>query len=305
MRRDTRGISIADLPWTDWVRLHRPLQWTKNLVVLSALVFGGQADSPSHVVRAFIAVLAFVLVSSAGYIWNDWWDRERDRVHPEKCHRPIASGQVEPSAALVWGACLLITAAALSLLVSPSLIAIIAIYTLLMVAYTTYLKHMPVLDVVVIAVGFVLRAVAGAVAVDVAMSRWLLVCTLLLSLFLGYGKRRHEFISLGRRAALHRPALGFYSMRLLDGLILTTAGLTLLAYTAYAATTATVTTHWPMLLTVPIVAFAVGRYLGLVFRHNSGGSPEAILVRDRPLVLAIGCWALAMVAILARFQVGP
>lgn len=302
MRRDTLGASIAELPWADWVRLHRPLQWTKNLVVLSALVFGGQADSASHVVMALTAVLSFMLVSSAGYIWNDWWDRERDRVHPEKRHRPIASGRVEPGAALLWGTSLLVAALALSLLVSPALLAIIAIYALLMGAYTTHLKHVPVLDVVVIAVGFVLRAVAGAVAVDVAMSRWLLVCTLLLSLFLGYGKRRHEFISLGQRAALHRPALGLYSVRLLNGLILTTASLTLLAYTAYAATTATVTTHWPMVVTVPIVVFAVGRYLILIFRHNSGGSPEAILVRDRPLILAIGSWAVAIIAVLARFQ---
>lgn len=302
MRRDSLGASITEVPWTDWVRLHRPLQWTKNLVVLSALVFGGQADSASHVVMALIAVVSFVLVSSAGYIWNDWWDRERDRVHPEKRHRPIASGRVDPGAALCWGAGLLLAASALSLLVSPALLAIVAIYVLLMGAYTTHLKHIPVLDVVVIAIGFVLRAVAGAVAVDVAMSRWLLVCTLLLSLFLGYGKRRHEFVSLGRRAALHRPALGLYSVTLLNGLIVTTASLTLLAYTAYAATTATVTTHWPMLLTVPIVVLAVGRYLILIFRHNSGGSPEAILVRDRLLILAIGSWTLAMVAVLARFQ---
>jgi len=304
MRRDTTsGASIVDVSWIDWARLHRPLQWTKNLIVLSALVFGGQADSIPHVVSALITVLAFVLVSSAGYIWNDWWDRERDRLHPEKRHRPIASRQVDPSAALFWAGGLLVTASALSLLVSPALLAIIAIYTLLTGTYTIYLKHVPVLDVVVIAVGFVLRAVAGAVAVDVSMSSWLLVCTLLLSLFLGYGKRRHEFITLGQRAALHRPALGLYSVRLLDGLILTTAGLTLLAYTAYAATTATVTTHWPMLLTVPIVLFAVGRYLVLIFRHNSGGSPEAILVRDLPLILAIGGWTLAMVAVLAFFQV--
>jgi 4-hydroxybenzoate polyprenyltransferase len=283
--------------------MHRPVQWIKNAVVLSAVVFGGQTDSPSRVASALVAVLAFCLVSSAGYIWNDWWDRDRDRLHPEKRLRPIASGRVPPQAALLWSIGLLISASTLSLLISASLFTVIAIYIVLSGAYTIFLKHIPVFDVVVLSIGFVLRAIAGAVAVDVPMSRWLLVCTLLLALFLGFGKRRHELLTLGERAVMHRPALAGYSTRMLNGLTGISAGLTLLAYTGYAAMTPTVTTHWPMLMTVPVVAFAIVRYLFLIFRRNMGGSPESILLHDVPLILTITIWSVGIVALLMRFQV--
>lgn len=282
--------------------MHRPVQWSKNAVVLSALVFGGQAGSSSQVARALLAVLAFCLVSSAGYIWNDWGDRDRDRLHPEKRLRPIAARRIRPAAALAWSVALFFSSLFLSLLVSPLLLLVVAVYGGLMATYTSRLKHIPVLDVVVIAVGFVLRAIAGAVAVDVPMSRWLLVCTFLLALFLGFGKRRHEFVTLGKTAVKHRPALGGYSRGMLNGLIAVTSALTLVAYIAYAATTPTVSTHWPMLLTVPLVAFAIGRYLVLVLRHDSGGSPEMLLVRDVPLIVVIVFWTLAIMAVLSRFQ---
>lgn len=294
---------MADQAWTDWVHLHRPVQWTKNAVVLSALVFGGRTGSVQDVANALAAVTAFCLVSGAGYIWNDWWDRDRDRSHPEKRHRPIASGRIQAGAALVWGAGLLTVASIVSLLVSPSLFLVIAVYAGLMAVYSIRLKHIAVLDVVIIAIGFVLRAIAGAVAVDVLISRWLLVCTFLLALFLGFGKRRHEFVTLGQRAIQHRPALGRYSEATLNGFILASAGLTLLSYTAYAATTPTVDTHWPMLLTVPPVAFAIGRYLDLLIRKNLGGTPELILLRDVPLIGAIASWALVVMVVLMRFQV--
>jgi len=294
---------VAVASWADWVQLLRPVQWTKNVVVLSALVFGGEAGFPDHVARALVAVLAFCLVSSAGYILNDWRDRDRDRLHPEKRFRPIASGKICERDALRSGGVLLVAAMMLSALVSPSLLAVIVTYGALSAAYTVQLKHVPVIDVVIIAVGFVLRAIAGAVAVDVPMSWWLLVCTFLLALFLGFGKRRHEFVALGYVAEKHRPSLSGYSERVLNGLILATAGSVLLAYTVYAATTPTVTVHWPMLLTVPLVTMAIGRYLVLIFHHGSGGSPESILLRDVPLILAIASWALAIVAVLVRFQV--
>ncbi len=283
--------------------LHRPVQWTKNVVVLSALVFGGRADSPAHVANALLAMVTFCLVSSAGYIWNDWWDRERDRLHPEKRFRPIASGKVRPKPALMWSGGLILGASILSLGVSASLFAVIVLYMLLTGAYTARLKLIPVLDVVVLALAFVLRAIAGAVAVDVPMSRWLIVCTVLLALFLGFGKRRHELVTLRERAALHRPSLGAYSEPMLDALIGASAGLTLIAYTAYAATTPTVTMNWPMLTTVPPVAFALGRYVFLIYRHNLGGSPEHILLHDRLLIAAILAWSVLVVALLMRFQV--
>lgn len=302
MRRILHTSLSTERAWMEWLLLHRPVQWTKNAVVLSALVFGGQAGSSTQIARALIAALAFCLVSSAGYIWNDWWDRERDRLHPEKRRRPIASGKIHPRAALLWSGALLVATSSLSLLVSPLLLLVIVVYGVLSAVYTTRLKHLPVLDVVVLALGFVLRASAGAVAVNVPMSRWLLVCTFLLALFLGFSKRRHELVTLGEAAATHRPALGGYSRRVVNGMIVVTAGLTLGAYTVYAATTPTVTPHWPMLLTVPLVAFAIGRYLVLVFRHNAGGSPELLLVRDAPLILIIVSWVLTIAVVLARFQ---
>lgn len=301
-RRSSRSWSEPVPTWLEWVLLHRPVQWTKNAVVLSALIFGGQAGIPSQVARAVVAVLAFCIVSSAGYIWNDLRDRERDRLHPEKRLRPIASCRIRPLAALLWSIALLVVGFGLSILVSPLLLLTVAIYIALMAAYTIRLKHVPLLDVVIIALGFVLRAVAGAFAVDVPMSGWLLVCTFLLALFLGFGKRRNELSTLGEDAAEHRPALRGYSNQRLNALIIATAGLTLIAYTAYAATTPTVTTHWPLLLTAPAVAVAIGRYLVLVYRHNAGGSPEVLLLRDAPLLLAIGIWALAIVAVLSRYQ---
>lgn len=302
MRQHALQPPTARRSSTEWVLLHRPVQWTKNAVVLSALVFGGQAGSSTQIARALIAVVAFCLASSAGYIWNDWRDRERDRLHPEKRLRPIASGRIRPRSALLWSVVLLFASLILSALVSPLLSLVVATYTVLMATYTARLKHLPVIDVVIIATGFVLRAIAGAVAVAVPMSRWLVVCTFLLALFLGFGKRRHELVALGNMAVLHRPALGGYSKRMLNVLIALTAGLTLAAYIGYAATTPTVTTHWPMLLTVPLVAFAIGRYLILVLRRDSGGSPELLLLRDVPLIVAIVCWSLAIGAILVVFQ---
>lgn len=297
-----RQPPVRDLASGPWLRLHRPLQWTKNAVVLSALVFGGRAGDPQDVGRALGAVLAFCAISSAGYIWNDIWDRDRDRLHPDKRDRPIASGCIAPRAALLWSVILLTGALALGGLLSPALVWIEAAYVVLMGAYTIRLKHLPLLDVAVIAAGFVLRAMAGAVAVDVPMSAWLLVCTFLLALILGFGKRRHELVALGAMAARHRPALAGYSRRVLDGLIVASAALALIAYFTYAATTPTVSTNWPMQLTVPFVAFAIGRYLFLVFRRNLGGSPEKVLVLDRPLQVALVGWALAIALALLGFQ---
>lgn len=286
----------------EWLLLHRPVQWIKNVVVLSALVFGGQAGDPSQVARALVAVLAFCLVSSAGYIWNDVRDRERDRLHPEKRLRPIAARRIRPHTAMTWSVGLLTLGLGVSLLVSPLLLLAVGLYSGLMVTYTSRLKHISVLDVVVIALGFVLRAVAGAFAVDVPMSGWLLGCTFLLALFLGFGKRRSELVTLGDMAARHRPSLGGYSGPMLNRLLFATSRLTVIAYTAYAATTPTVTTHWPMLLTAPLVAFAIGRYLVLVYRHNAGGSPETLLLRDTPLILTIVLWVLVVLAVLVRYQ---
>lgn len=277
-----------------WVRLLRPVQWAKNGVVLAALVFGRVYEDPAKVWASLGAVLAFCLISSAGYILNDWLDVERDRHHPLKRARPLASGAIRPRSALILGGALATTALISSLLISPSLALVISVYALLMSAYSVWLKRVVIIDVFVIAAGFLLRAVAGGVAISVPISTWLMLCTVLLALFLGFCKRRNEILTLQERAQLHRVSLRGYTPEILDQFILLTASSTLVAYAMYTFTAESVPTNHAMMITVPIVAFALFRYLYLVYGRALGGAPEVLLFRDAPLLGAIVLWACAV-----------
>lgn len=285
--------------WRSYVRLIRPHQWSKNAVVLAAVVFGGQADQPSQLGKALIAMFAFCLVSSAIYVFNDWHDRAEDRLHPTKCRRPIAAGEVVPGVALGYSVALLVAAIGISLPVSNRLGGVILLYAVLMVIYTLWLRETALLDVLAIAIGFVLRAAAGAVAVSVPLSVWLFACTLLLALLLGLGKRRQELRMLHGDTDHHRPSLAGYAHIDLDRVILGVALFTVGAYTFYTLAVPAYGRSLPMILTAPFVAAAIWRYLYLVFRLNMGGSPEALLVRDRPLFLSIVAWALVVAIVLA------
>jgi len=272
------------------VRLARPQQWVKNAVVLAGVVFAEMADQPWAVAEALLALVAFILASSSIYVFNDLQDVAADRLHPLKQHRPIAAGTVSRSAAARYSIILGAAALVLASLVTPTLGLIVAIYLAMMVAYTLWLKQVAILDVIVIAIGFVLRAVGGAVAVAVPISPWLLTCAFLLALFLGFGKRRAELIGLGSGASLHRLSLQGYTAPLLDQLVGITAVSALVVYTIYTFTSSSVPTNDSMVYTVPLVAFAIFRYLYLVYGRGLGGSPESLLFRDRWLLAVVVLW---------------
>lgn len=284
-------------PAANLLQALRPLQWTKNAVLFAALVFAGRLTDSQAVVTAIWAFVAFCLASSAVYLINDVRDIEADRAHPKKRHRPIASGGLAPSTAVILAVFLAVAALALSWWIRPAFAGMTLAYLALMLAYSFGLKHVVMLDVVIIAVGFVIRAAAGAVAIDVVISPWLLACTLLLALFLGFGKRRHELAHLDAAAA-HRPNLESYSLQLLDQLLVATGTATVVAYLLYTIETRGKFGTDALMLTVPFVAFAVFRYLFLLQRKGEGGRPESLLFSDRPLLFAIIGWGLCCVAIL-------
>lgn len=268
----------------------RPVQWTKNAVVLAGVIFSGEADEPAQLARALLAVLAFCFTSSAMYIVNDWHDRDRDRLHPLKKKRPIASGATTAKAAGVTAAVLVTVAISISIALAWPFAACVVAYVVLATSYTYLLKNYAGIDVVAIASGFLLRAMGGALAVDVPMSPWLFLCTFLLALFLGFGKRRNEFLLFNGAAGEHRDALNGYSRRQLDWAVRLTAIASVVAYLVYSLVTNSASTDNALVVTVPFVAMAIGRYMFLVFQRGLGGAPEMLLVRDRLLQLFILAW---------------
>lgn len=276
------------------IRALRPLQWTKNAVLLAALVFANRLFSPEDVATALMAVGVFCALSSGIYLLNDIRDVEQDRRHPVKRLRPIAAGELSPRAAGVAAAVLLTGGLSVAFWIRPEFAGVAIAYVGLMIAYSMGLKSLVLVDVIAIAVGFVLRAVAGAVAIDVTISSWLLACTLLLALFLAFGKRRHELESLPD-AALHRRNLETYTIPLLDQLCWLTAAATIACYTLYVVEARAGTA---MILTVPVVAYAIFRYLFLMHRRGSGGRPEKALFEDLPLLAAVAAWGVLSIVAL-------
>jgi len=278
----------------------RPRQWTKNAVVLAPLFFSLRAREPEAVGRALAGVMTFCLVASAMYILNDVADAERDRAHPLKRARPIASGDLSPRLAAAMGAALVTAGLAAALWLGKGFAGLVAAYIVLQVGYSAALKHVVVLDVFGIAGGFVLRVLAGAEAISVPVSNWLYLCTLLLALFLALAKRRAEIVLLEEGAAQHRKSLSEYSPQLIDQLVSITCGCTVLAYSLYTLSQETIERHGTDRLkyTIPLVIMGVFRYLYLVHQRGGGGEPESILIGDRPLqavllvYAAIAGWAL-------------
>ena len=297
-RKASRVTSGWRSVWNNpWVRILRPMQWPKNAVVLAALVFGRVYGDVSHVAAAAGAMIVFCLMSSAGYIVNDFIDMDRDRHHPLKRSRPLASGAIAPRSALGLSAVLALVALALAWAISPWLLLVIAGYAALMSAYSLKLKQIVIIDVFVIGAGFLLRALAGGAAVEVSISAWLMLCTVLLALFLGFCKRRNEIVTLEQQAGLHRSALRGYTSQILDQFILLTASSTIMAYSMYSFTAESVPTSHTMMITIPIVAFSLFRYLYLVYGRALGGAPEVLLFRDAPLAAAIGLWGVTVLGV--------
>ena len=280
----------------------RPSQWAKNLLVFAGLLFGLRLFDPVAIGRAAGAFVIFCMLSGVVYLINDIADRETDRQHPLKALRPIASGALAvPTAltmAIVLGGVALIAAFSLGI----RFFAVAASYLALLALYSGPLKQIVIIDVLTIAIGFVLRAVAGAVAVDVEISHWLLVCTILLALFISLAKRRHELVLLAGGAQSHRKILGEYSPYLLDQMIAVVTASTLISYVFYTISPETELkfgTHW-LGLTIPFPLYGIFRYLYLVHQREGGGSPADLLLTDRPLLVCVTLWALSVALIIYR-----
>jgi 4-hydroxybenzoate polyprenyltransferase len=273
-------------------RAMRPVQWLKNGIVFAGLVFGGKLLEPNAVASATLAALAFCILSSGFYLLNDVRDRDADRLHPVKRLRPVPAGELAPRTAASAGTILVSLAIAASALLGRDLLLVFLAYARLMDAYNLGLKEVVIVDVFAIAGGFVLRAVGGAIAVDVSISPWLLMCTMLLALLIGFGKRRHELVALDNAVA-HRRNLNLYNRPMLDQAVAVTAAGTLIAYAVYTFDSESAQYHHRMMLTIPIVAYSVFRYLYLLYRRGQGGAPETMLLTDRPLLASVAAWAAA------------
>jgi len=280
----------------------RPGEWTKNLFVFAAVLFGQRLADPVAVGRATAAFVIFCALAGVVYLVNDVADRNRDRQHPRKRDRPIASGALSVSTALTAAGLLGIGALAWAWWMGRDFGLVATAYVLLLVLYSGPLKHIVIIDVLTIAIGFVLRVVAGAVAIGVPISQWLLICTILLALFLGLSKRRHEIVLLADGATGHRRILQEYSPYLLDQMIGVVTASTLMAYILYATSHETAEKFGTSLLglTIPFPLYGIFRYLYLVHRKEGGGSPAELLLNDRPLLACVALWAVAVVVIIYR-----
>ncbi|MBW3622348.1 MAG: decaprenyl-phosphate phosphoribosyltransferase [Armatimonadetes bacterium] len=275
----------------------RPKQWVKNLFVFAGLVFTGNIANLPLLGITLAAFAAFCAVASGLYLINDVRDRNEDRFHPTKKNRPIASGRLTPGFALGASAVLILGALALAWAINPPFFAIVILYLILTMAYTAGLKNVVILDLLLLASGFVIRAAAGALAIQVAISPWLLICTTLVALFLGLGKRRHELVLLSEGAGKHRRALEDYTLPFIDQMLSVVTAATLVAYMLYAFNSQTAKEHDWMLLTTPFVVYGLFRYLYLIHVKREGGSPENALLDDRATLINFALWTLTVLAI--------
>ncbi len=277
---------------SDLLELLRPTQWVKNLLVFAALVFSRHLFVADSVGRSVAAFASFCLLASAAYVLNDVHDADKDRHHPVKQRRPIAAGRVPVGPALVIAAVLAAAALGLALLLGNGFLEIAAAYAALQILYSFTMKDVVILDVMAIAAGFVLRAVAGGVVIDVEVSPWLVICTFLLALFLGFSKRRHEVVLLESDAAAHRGSLREYTPYFLDQMISVVTASTVVAYAIYTVSPEVrEKLHTDSLyLTLPFVLYGIFRYLYLVHRREGGGNPTQELLTDRPLWVNVAFW---------------
>jgi 4-hydroxybenzoate polyprenyltransferase len=281
--------------WHAALSAFRPHQWSKNLLLFAGIVFAAKIDDWSRWLEAFAAFVAYCAASSAAYLVNDVRDAPQDRLHPVKRDRAIARGELSNARALQLAASLGLLAFGLAAVLGLGSLLYLSLFTGLQVAYTLGLKRVVLVDVLAIAGLFVLRAAAGAEAVDVRISPWLLLCTALLALFLGLAKRRGELVLVGAEATPGRPVLEGYSLRLVDRLVGVVATATLVSYTLYALTARD---SKAMAVTIPFVAFGVVRYLVLVHRHGLGEEPERVLLTDWPIIVTVAMWVLTAAAVL-------
>jgi len=278
----------------------RPEQWTKNLFLFAALVFSGKLLEPNAALRSLNGFFIFCIASGSLYIINDIKDIHQDKKHPVKSKRPIPMGIISPSQAMGGALILLFISLIWAYQLNTVFFSITCIYIFIHFLYTFILKYIVILDVFGIATGFVIRVIAGATTIDVNVSSWLIICTILLSLFLALSKRRHEIVLLEKEAESHRKVLDLYTPYLLDQMISVVTASTLITYSLYTISPETVTKFGTknLILTIPFVLYGIFRYLYIVHRVGGGGNPEKILLTDTPLLLCITLWGLTAVTII-------
>ncbi len=284
----------------DLIDLLRPRQWTKNLAVFAAIIFSGELGDLDALARVVLGFVALCLVSGALYAANDALDATRDREHPLKRDRPVASGRITRPQAFTIAVVCALAGLALSVFLGVQFLGAVLGYVLIQTLYVAWLKNVVIVDMLVIATGFMLRAVAGALVIDVPVSPWLILCTGLLALFLAAAKRRHELLLLGEKSGTHRPVLAEYSSELLDSFMVTLSAATIASYALYTFFEQR-GPGYSMMLTIPFVIYGVLRYQYLVLNKNAGGRPEEILLTDVPMVVNVVAWVATAVVIIYAF----
>lgn len=284
MDRDKIGWLIG------FIRCLRLRQWTKNLLVFASLLFSRHFLYPEKVLLSIEAFLLFCIVSGCVYIGNDFIDFEKDRQHPEKKNRPIAAGVINPYVALLLGTVLLLTSLLIAFWINGLFGGLLLSYFLINVAYSMRLKHVVIIDIMIIAAGFVIRAVAGGIIIGVGVTSWFLLCTMLLALFLAISKRRHELLLFQHNSNRQRKVLKFYSIQLLDQFITIVATATIMCYSLF-----TFTSKYQLMWTIPFVIYGIFRYLYLTYMEQQGGSPEKILLADRAMRITIILYVISVI----------
>jgi len=288
---------------TALIKTMRPRQWTKNGFVFFALIFDKQLFHATAFIKTLEGFFLFCLISSTVYLLNDIADVEADRQHPEKKNRPIASGKLPIRVA--WGVAIIMILVTLPIAywLAPGLAFILALYLLTNILYSRWLKHMPVLDVMIVSSGFVLRVAAGVALITVErFSPWLYVITTLFSLYIGFGKRRAEMTLLSQGAGSHRKVLDGYTIPLLDQYITIVSGTTIVTYSLYTFTAPNLPPNHIMMLTIPFVVYGIFRYLQLIQTGHAAGAPDEVALKDRPLQITVLLWGLAVLVIFYLFK---
>ena len=280
----------------------RPKQWTKNLLVLAGLLFTLDQHRPLSDFRLVgLGFLLFSLLSSVVYLINDLVDRESDRRHPRKRRRPIACGELPPNIAIAAAAVFGLVGLGGAFVLNPMFGAVAALYFLLTLGYSFHFKHVVIIDVLVLAAGFVLRAIAGVVLINAALSTWLILCTLMLALFLGLSKRRAELIAMERSGtAGTRRILDEYTAGMLDQMIVIVTSSCLMSYSLYTVESQAASRHHYLMITIPFVIYGIFRYLYLMHRHMLGESPDAVILEDRPTLINIALWGVITAIIVSH-----
>ena len=291
---------MKEMVFIEILKSLRPYQWTKNLFVFAPLIFSQNIFNVPYLFKTILAFAIFCLLSGAVYLWNDLRDIDADKLHPVKSQRPLASGRLSKTSALVSFVFISLVGLGCALLLNKTFFILALIYVLLQVLYSVRLKHVVILDVLLIAAGFLLRVSAGGVVISVDISEWILICTFLLALFIALSKRRHELVFLEEDANHHRPILQEYSPYLLDQMISVVTASTVVAYCLYTISEETVAKFGSsrLIYTVPFVLYGIFRYLYLIHKKGEGGSPESLILKDKPFLAGILLWIASVVMVL-------